>query len=467
MKQKNELAVLGLGVMGAALAKNFMSRGFQVALFNRTYATTQTVEAQSNGKGIAYETLDALVDSLETPRKLFFMLPAGAIVDEHIELLKPLLSKGDIIMDGGNSFFKDSRRRSQYCKELGLNFFGVGVSGGEQGALLGPSIMPGGERASYESIRPYLEKISAKKGDEACCTFIGEDGAGHYVKMVHNGIEYADMQLIAEIYLFFKTIQNKGNAEIAEIFEAWNKTEVKSYLIEISAAVLSAKDPESAGDLVDFIQDAASQKGTGTWTSVQSFELGVDVAMITSALQARIVSNLTKERGHMGAILGGAETNGITLPEMSVESVRQAYYLAKIVAYAQGFAMMSEAAQTYGWGLDLAKIASIFRAGCIIQADFLEVIMDIYKSQPNLENLLLHPQMQDVVVQSLGQLRTLHLNAVANALPTPSVGSALLYLDQLRAPLLGANLIQGQRDYFGAHTFRRTDREGVFHHDWS
>lgn len=467
MSKENQLAVVGLGVMGAALAKNFISRGVQVALFNRTFATAEAISAESGGKATAYETLESLVKSLEKPRKIFFMLPAGPIVDEHIQQLEGLLEQGDIIMDGGNSFFEDSRRRSAHCEKIGLSFFGVGVSGGEQGALLGPSIMPGGKKESYEAIRPFLESISAKKGDMPCCAYIGEDGAGHFVKMVHNGIEYADMQLIAEIYLYCKKVLKKNNSEIAKIFENWSQTEVKSYLIEISARVLREKDPETSGDLVDFIQDAASQKGTGKWTSIQSFELGVDVSMITSSLQARIVSNLTKEREIMGGYLENSVETGLKIPEMTVDELRSAYYLAKIVAYAQGFSMMREAGKVYKWTLNLQEVASIFRAGCIIQAEFLEVIMKLYNSQPDLENLLLHSDMKEIVRETIVNLRSLQVGVVAFGVPAPSIGAALLYLDQLSSGLLGANLIQGQRDFFGAHTFLRTDREGVFHHDWN
>ncbi len=464
---KNQIAVVGLGVMGAALAKNFVSRDFKIAVFNRTHATAEKLEKETEGKATAYSDLKTLVDTLETPRKIFFMLPAGPIVDDHIEILKDLLDKGDIIMDGGNSFFQDTRRRSKYCQELGLAYFGVGVSGGEQGALLGPSIMPGGDEKGYAAIAPFLDAISAKHNGEPCCAYMGQDGAGHYVKMVHNGIEYADMQLIAEVYLYFKNICGKSNQEIATILEAWNKTEVKSYLIEISSIVLREKDPETSGDLVDYIHDAASNKGTGKWTSIESFELSVDVSMITTALQCRIVSNLAEERKSVGGYLSGVNTLAdISIP-MTEEEVRNAYYLAKVVAYAQGFAMMKEAGKAYGWTLDLEKVASIFRAGCIIQADFLDVIMKMYKSQADLENLLLHDEMKAIVSKTMANLRVFHLNTTAKAVPTPTVAAALMYLDQLQAPLLGANLIQGQRDYFGAHTFLRTDKEGVFHHGWN
>lgn len=467
MSEKNQIAVVGLGVMGSALAKNFLSRGFSVALFNRTFATAKDIASQSEGKGFAYETLKDLVVSLEKPRKLFFMLPAGEVVDQHISELESLLEPGDIIMDGGNSFFEDSRRRSAHCEAKGISFFGVGVSGGEQGALLGPSIMPGGKKESYGAISPYLESISAKKDGEPCCAYIGEDGAGHFVKMVHNGIEYADMQLIAELYLYCKEVLHKSNGDIADILESWQETEVKSYLIEISATVLREKDPDSSGDLVDAIVDAASQKGTGKWTSIQSFELGVNVSMITASLQGRIVSNLSKEREKLGAYWKNTPKMKLDIPEITLEELRSAYYLAKVVAYVQGFAMMSEAAKVYHWNLHLENIASIFRAGCIIQAEFLEVIMKLYRSQPNLENLFLHPEMETLVSSSIGHLRHLQVSSVAVGLPTPSISASLLYLDQLGSPLLGANLIQGQRDYFGAHTFLRRDKEGVFHHEWN
>ncbi len=468
MNKTNEIGVIGTGVMGAALTKNFQSRGFQVAAYDRNYESSTRVASVCKGKVQAYETLEMFVESLEKPRRIFMMLPAGHIVDDTIALLIELLDKGDIIMDGGNSFFLDTRRRNQELTELGFHYFGVGVSGGEQGALIGPSIMPGGNEQGYEAIRPYLEAISAKKDGEPCCAYMGEDGAGHFVKMVHNGIEYADMQLIAEVYLFLKQVLNKSNAEIASILEEWNQGEAKSYLIEISAKVLREKDPETEGDLIDYIEDASSQKGTGKWTSIQSFEVGVDISMITAALQARIVSNLKKEREIIGNYARNTENvMGLALNEMKIEEVQKAYYLAKVAAYAQGFAMMKEAGKTYGWELDLENIASTFRAGCIIQADFLEVIMRVYKSQEDLANLLLHDEMKSIVLQNEKDLRIFNIYAIAKKVPTPVISSALMYLDQLKSPLLGANLIQGQRDYFGSHTFHRIDKEGVFHHGWN
>lgn len=468
MNKKNEIGLIGTGVMGAALTKNFQSRGFQVAAYDRNFELAKKVASMCEGKVQAYETLEMFVSSLEKPRRIFMMLPAGHIVDDTIALLVELLDKGDIIMDGGNSFFLDTRRRNLELTEQGFHYFGVGVSGGEQGALTGPSIMPGGNREGYESIRPYLEAISAKKDEIPCCAYMGEDGAGHFVKMVHNGIEYADMQLIAEVYLFLKQVLNKSNVEIAEILEDWNKGEARSYLIEISAKVLREKDPNSQGQLIDYIEDASSQKGTGKWTSIQSFEVGVDISMITAALQARIISNLKKERVVIGDYVRDLEYKmDFEINEIDINEVQKAYYLAKVVAYAQGFSMMKEAGNMYGWNLDLENIASTFRAGCIIQADFLEVIMRIYKSQPELENLLLHDEMKDIVLENEKGLRAFNIHALVKSVPTPVISSALMYLDQLKAPLLGANLIQGQRDYFGAHTFRRIDQEGVFHHGWN
>ena len=462
-----DIGVIGMGVMGSNLAFNMADHGFQVAGWNRTDDMTEAVEKRNPPANFhAFYDLKAFIGSLKKPRRVFVMIAAGEPVDWAIGTLLPLLEAGDIILDGGNSYYADTRRRHDMLKERNICYFGVGVSGGEKGARLGPALMPGGDRAAYGAVRPILEGIAARAEDEPCCTYIGEDGAGHYVKMVHNGIEYADMQLIAETYLILKHVGGLSNARISEIFHAWNAGELKSYLIGITADIFAEEDAETGRALVDLIVDRAGQKGTGRWTSLEALERGVDLSMITAACNARVLSNLTEERAHAGAVMNGPAAAGQAADEAFIESVRRSLYTAKIVAYAQGFSLYRAAKETFGWSLDFGKIASIFRAGCIIQAEFLQRITEAYGREPNLRNLMFDDFFLSSVNRNTESLRGIVCLAVQHGVPVPALSAAMQYIDALRSSQLGANLIQAQRDYFGAHTFARTDKDGVFHHEW-
>lgn len=466
MTQKCTIGVIGLSVMGRGLARNMADHGFQVAGFNRSADVTRAVMEEEPNKNLhPVYSLSELMDILEKPRRILLMIKAGDPVDQMIDQLIPMLDPGDIILDGGNSFFSDTRKRTQKLTEHGMHYFGVGVSGGETGARFGPAIMPGGNQDNYTFIQPVLEAIAAKAEDGApCCTYIGPDGAGHFVKMVHNGIEYADMQLIAESYLALKTIGGCTNREIADIFTEWNKGELRSYLIGITAEVLREKDDLTDGDLVDLIEDAAQQKGTGRWTSIESLEQGVNLSMITGAVYARILSGNLAER--KAADLGAPAVQTVSDRAAFVETVHQGLYIGKIAAYAQGFALMHEASLQYSWGLNLGRIASIFRAGCIIQAAFLGDITAAFERNDKLQNLLLDPVFAERVRAGHMALRQVVAQGVLGGVPMPVMTSAVSYLDGYRGAPVGANLIQAQRDYFGAHTYHRTDREGVFHHEW-
>ncbi len=459
----SQIGVLGLGTMGKALLDNLLGKGFRVSGYNRSAAVLEKMKGDKNFLG--FNDVEAFVLSLEKPRKIILMLTAGEIVDVFIEKLLLLLEPGDILMDGGNSYFKDTNRRYEKAKEANVHFFGVGVSGGEKGARFGPSIMPGGDKEVYKEIAPYLQSIAAKKNGDPCCAYIGPMGAGHYVKMVHNGIEYADMQLIVEIYLYLKYVCKKTNEEMAEVFDELNRTEAKSYLIEITHNILLEKDSETQNYLVDMISDVASQKGTGKWTVLEAVDSGQNVSLIQSALSARNMSNLIMQREVLGKQIEKSSLDTVAEP-LAVDDIKKAYYLAKIVAYAQGFAQMKEASKIYGWDLDLSEIASIFRAGCIIQAELLEVLREDLSTSSDLDNVLLNENMIKKVNEGIGALRKINLSALHSELATPVLSAAIVYLDQLKASALGANLIQAQRDFFGAHTFVRTDREGAVHHEW-
>lgn len=460
---KNSIGVIGSGVMGSALAKNFMNKGYKVSAFDTDMHKLSTLYADSDNKIDIFTNQSDFVNSLELPRKIILMVPAGEIVDIVINSVKPFLSKNDIIMDGGNSFFKDTNHRFDELQKDGIIFFGVGISGGEEGALNGPSIMPGGLKEHYPQIKDLLESISAKKDGVPCCSYIGNQGAGHFIKMVHNGIEYADMQLISEIYIFLKQVLHKSNAEISDIFTKWNNTELKSYLLEISAIILKEKDSLTPSDIIDVIKDSASNKGTGKWTSIESFELSSNVSMITASLQSRIISNDSIVRYDVSNYMHLATENK---SDISLDSIQKAYYLAKIIAYTQGFAMMFNGSKEYNWNINLENVACTFKAGCIIQAEILERIGNIYKNNADLENLLLDNNVKNIMYHNLDSLKEFNINAINCNIATPAISSALTYINQLSMPLLGANMVQAQRDLFGAHTFNRTDREGVFHHDW-
>ena len=465
---KQQIGVIGLAVMGKNLAFNIESRGYTVSVYNRSQSKTDEMMNEAQGKNIvpAY-SLEEFVASLEVPRKILLMVKAGEATDATINQLKPLLQKGDIVIDGGNTFFKDTQRRNQELSELGFHFIGTGVSGGEEGALTGPSIMPGGQKEAYDLVAPILTAISAKVGDDACCTYIGPDGAGHYVKMVHNGIEYGDMQLISESYFLLKHLLGLSAEELHEVFAEWNKGELDSYLIEITADIFKKYDDETGKPMVDIILDKAGNKGTGKWTSQSALDLGVPLPVITESVFARYISALKDERVAASKQIQGPKPVPFTGDKQElIESIRKALYMSKIVSYAQGFAQMKAASEQYNWDLQYGDIAMIFRGGCIIRAQFLQKIKDAYDRDANLNNLLLDPYFKDIAENYQGALREVIATAVMNGIPVPCFASALTYFDSYRTETLPANLIQAQRDYFGAHTYERVDKEGIFHTEW-
>lgn len=471
--RKAQIGVTGLAVMGANLARNLARNGYTVALHNRSSEKTDALlEAHgSEGDFIRTETLQELVDSLESPRRILVMVKAGGPVDAVIDQLVPLLDKDDIIIDGGNSHFPDTIRREKDLAEKGLHFVGVGVSGGEEGALNGPSIMPGGSAKSYESVGPMLEKIAAKAEDGSpCCAWISTDGAGHFVKMVHNGIEYADMQVIGEAYDLMRSVANIEPAEQAEIFKQWNTTELSSYLIEITAEVLAQVDSKTGKPFIDVIVDQAGQKGTGRWTVQSALDLGAPITGIAESVFARALSSsnsAAREQAQKGFTDGLIATTGVATadPEF-VEDVRRALFASKLVSYAQGMDMLSIAGKEYGWDLKLDTIASLWREGCIIRAELLAEIMEAYKDEAP-ANMLLAPAFNWLMEELVPSWRRVISKAVALGIPVPVFSSSLAYYDALRRDRLPAALIQGQRDYFGAHTYKRVDAEGDYHVMWS
>ena len=470
MTELAQIGVTGLAVMGRNLARNFARRGHRVAIHNRTYAKTESLlaEAGSEGDFVPSETMADFVASLERPRRVIIMVKAGPGTDAVIAELVELLEEGDIVIDAGNAHFPDTIRREQELREHGLHFVGTGVSGGEEGALNGPSIMPGGSPKSYESLGPLLESISAHVDGTPCCTYVGPDGAGHFVKMVHNGIEYADMQLIAEAYDLIRKGTGKSAAEIADIFRSWNSGDLESFLIEITAEVLSQTDPTSGGALVDVIVDQAEQKGTGRWTVQNALDLGVPITGIAEATFARALSGSLPQRKAARAALP-AHTDDWTVSDTDafVEDVRQALYASKVVAYSQGFDQIAAASQEYGWNIDRGAMARIWRGGCIIRARFLNRITEAYEREPDLPLLIADDYFADAVGASLPAWRRIVAGAARNGIPTPAFSSSLAYYDGIRAERLPAALIQAQRDFFGAHTYKRTDTEGSFHLEWS
>ena len=467
-EQLAQVGVIGMAVMGSNLARNLAHRGFRVALYNRTAARTDEVIALHGSEGdfVPSHDLADFVASLERPRRVILMVKAGGPTDATIDALVPLLEKGDIVVDGGNSFFQDTRRREQRLRDLGLHFVGAGISGGEVGALEGPSIMPGGSPESYEALGPILERIAADVNGEPCCTYIGTDGAGHFVKMVHNGIEYADMQFIGEAYELLKAL-GLGHAEMADIFATWNTGDLDSYLIEITAEVLRKTDPRTGVPLVDMIRDAAGMKGTGTWTVQSALDLGTPVNTIAESVFARAISSSPELRTAARAALHGPD-RGIRVADRDVfvEQVRQALWASKVVAYAQGLDEIRMAAAEYGWNIDIAEVARIWRAGCIIRARLLERIRSEYAAG-NLVTLLEAPSIVAGLTEAQEGWRTVVAEAVRAGVPVPGFSAALAHYDQARAPRLNAALTQGLRDYFGAHTYRRIDDEGAFHINWS
>ena len=464
---KQQFGVIGIGVMGKNLAINVESRGLSVSVYDLSKMVTDEVLIEVKGKNIygAY-SIEEFVNSLETPRKILIMIKAGKPIDETIQRLIPYISKGDIIIDGGNSFFKDTIRRNKELQNLGINFIGVGVSGGEEGALKGPAIMPGGDINAYKLVQPILTAISAKVDGEPCCAYIGPNGAGHYVKMVHNGIEYGDMQLICEAYALLKQVAGLSNDQIHDVFAQWNKGELNSYLIEITSEIFLQKDKKSGKYMVDVILDKAKQKGTGKWTSQSALDLAVPIPTITESVFARCMSAIKDERIIASNVLEGPRSEFKGDINQFIEAVRRTLYTSKICSYAQGFALMRAASVKYNWDLQYGKIAKIFRGGCIIRAQFLNKINDAYEKNVDLKNLMLDSYFKDIIGNYQMDMRYVVSTAVNLGIPVPSISSALTYYDSYRTAKLPANLLQAQRDYFGAHTFERVDKEGTFHNEW-
>jgi 6-phosphogluconate dehydrogenase len=463
----SQIGVTGLAVMGANLARNIARNGVSIAVHNRTASKTQDFMSEFSGEGdfTGTETLEEFVEALERPRRIIVMVKAGAPVDGVIADLVPLLDKEDIIIDAGNSHYVDTRRRDEEAAAKGLRFIGSGVSGGEEGALLGPSIMPGGAREAYAEVEEVFTTIAAQVDGQPCCAYIGPDGAGHYVKMVHNGIEYADMQLIAEAYDLLRFGIGLDVPTIKGIFDDWNAGDLESFLIEITATVLDKVDAETGKPLVDVIVDQAEQKGTGRWTAQDALELGVPLTGITEAVFARSLSNLRDQRRDASGVLAGPKPGGAS--ESLVDDIRAALYASKVVAYAQGFEQMAAAARTYDWDLKMGELAKIWRGGCIIRARFLNRITESYDEHPDLVNLLMAPYFQDAVANAQDAWRKVIVAAVEQGVAVPAFSSSLAYYDGYRRERGPANLIQGQRDFFGAHTYRRTDKDGSFHTRWS
>jgi 6-phosphogluconate dehydrogenase len=466
---KSRIGVTGLAVMGANLARNIARRGTPVAVHNRTTARTREfMEAYGDeGAFTAAESVEDFVAALERPRRIIVMVKAGAPVDGVIEELSPLLDEGDIIIDAGNSHFPDTKRRTDACTERGLRFMGVGVSGGEEGALLGPSIMPGGDPSAYAEVEDIFTGIAAVVDGTPCCVHVGPDGAGHYVKMVHNGIEYADIQLIAEAYDLLTHVAGLDAPAIAKIFEEWNSGDLESFLIEITAKVLAKTDDRTGGPLVDVILDQAEQKGTGRWTAIDALDLGVPLTGITEAVFARTLSSLSAERKAAAGTLAGPVPGAGEDRTDLVDDIRQALYASKVVAYAQGFAQMRAASKVNDWDLDLGAMATIWRGGCIIRAQFLNRIRDAYAEHGDLENLLMVPYFTEAVANAQDAWRRVVATATQQGVAIPAFASSLSYYDGYRRERGPANLIQGLRDYFGAHTYRRVDAEGSFHTRWA
>lgn len=464
---QNTIGMIGLGVMGSNLALNMANKGERVAAFNYTSDLTDQLRNRLTNEAIQpYYEIEEFLQSLVKPRKIFMMVTAGAAIDSVIEQITPYLDKGDIIMDGGNSHYLTTERRYDQLNQKGIHFLGVGISGGEVGALQGPAIMPGGDPDAYAEVAEILNKIAADVNGEPCCAYLGPKGAGHFVKMVHNGIEYADMQLIAEAYSFLRLRLKLATEEIAAIFHEWNQGELNSYLMEITANILQKKDPITKQPLVDVIQDTVGQKGTGMWTSIQAIEEGIPSPIITESLFARYLSSYKAERQQAETILTGPTVNHILPVAEWVESVRQALFMGKICAYAQGFKQYQQTVTTYGWHLPLPEIARIFRGGCVIRAEFLDSISDVYRTNPALSNLLMAPLFSLKTAHYHQALRKIVNEGISSGIALPCLAAAISYYDGYRTGQSNANLLQAQRDYFGAHQYERIDREGWFHTQW-
>ena len=465
-----DFGVIGMAVMGQNLALNIESRGYGVAVYNRTTSTMAAfVEEKCRGRNVTgAKTIKGFVAGLKRPRKAMIMVKAGAPVDATIEELLKHMQKGDIIIDGGNSFFKDTIRRCEMVESKGLLYIGTGVSGGEEGALKGPSMMPGGSRKAWTAIKPILTKAAAQVDGEPCCAYIGNNGAGHYVKMVHNGIEYGDMQLICEAYYIMANALGMSPAEQYEVFKKWNRGDLDSYLIEITRDILGTVDPDTGKPMVDVIMDKAGQKGTGKWTSQSALDLGVPAPTVAEAVFARCMSAAKDERLVAAKKLKGPKARKVAKKDRAtwIKAIHDALYASKICSYAQGFTLMREAAKEYGWRLKMGEISMIWRGGCIIRAQFLRRIKAAFDRDPELANLLLDPHFQAIVEKSQKNWRKVVASATEMGIPVPAFSSALAYYDSYRRGRLSANLIQAQRDYFGAHTYERLDKAGSFHTDW-
>jgi 6-phosphogluconate dehydrogenase len=471
MKQLADIGLVGLAVMGENLVLNMESKGFTVAVYNRT---TAKVDAFINGRGkgkniIGTYSVEEFVNSLKRPRKVMLMVKAGAPVDAFIEEIIPYLEQGDIIIDGGNSHYPDTIRRTKYVESKGLLYIGTGVSGGEEGALNGPSIMPGGSPEAWPHVKNIFQKIAAKVEDGTpCCDWVGRDGAGHFVKMVHNGIEYGDMQIISEAYWLMKNLLKMDHDEMHRVFKEWNRGELNSYLIEITADILAYKD-EDGSPLIEKILDAAGQKGTGKWTVITALELGIPLNLISEAVFARSLSALKEERVTASKIINVSNPDFQGDKEKFLQDLKEAIYASKIVSYAQGFALMREAAKEYGWDLQYGNIALLWRAGCIIRSVFLDKIKAAYDRNPDLSNLLLDDFFKEKIEKAQDAWRNVVATAISHGLAVPAISTALNYFNGYRSAELPANMIQAQRDYFGAHTYERKNqpRGKYFHTNWT
>ena len=469
--KKSDIGLIGLAVMGENLVMNMESKGFTVSVYNRTAEkVTKFINGRAKEKNIVGTySLEELVESLEKPRKVMMMIKAGSSVDEMIEKLIPLLDEGDIIIDGGNSHFPDTARRTEYVEKRGLLYIGTGVSGGEEGALKGPSMMPGGSAAAWESVKPIFQAICAKVEDGTpCCDWVGENGAGHFVKMVHNGIEYGDMELICEAYQLMKNLLGMSDDEMHEVFSKWNEGELDSYLIEITRDILAYKDTDGS-PIVEKILDTAGQKGTGKWTGIAALDEGIPLTLVVEAVFARSLSAMKEERVEASKILTGPKAEFKGDKAQFIEDIENALFASKIVSYAQGYTLMRSAAKTYDWNLNYGGIALMWRGGCIIRSIFLGKIKDAFDKKPNLTNLLLDPYFKEIMDKAQDGWRRVCATAMMNGIALPAMTSALSYYDGYRCERLPANLLQAQRDYFGAHTYERVDhaRGEFFHTNWT
>jgi 6-phosphogluconate dehydrogenase len=469
---KPGVGMIGLAVMGSNLARNIESRGFPVAVYNRSSDVTKEFMSKFGAREgkptgfVASYSMEEFVQSMAAPRQIFIMIKAGPPVDAIIEQLIPLLDKGDIIIDGGNAYFKDTIRREQYLEAKGINFLGIGISGGEEGALKGPSLMPGGPREAWQIVAPLLEKIAAV-ADEPCTNYVGPDGAGHFVKMVHNGIEYGDMQLIAEAYDILRNVVGCKPDELAQIFRSWNSGVLSSYLIEITAKIFEKKDPDGSGHLVDKILDKAGQKGTGTWTAQIALELGISIPTISAAVDARTLSSLKDPRIEASKSFSGPTPADFTEDRVAfIQAVHDALYASKIMSYAQGMALIAAASEQWKWSLKLNEIAALWKGGCIIRAKFLDEIRRAFSGNAHLSNLLLDSFMKGEVARCVPNLRKVVASAATRGVPVIGFAASLAYFDSFRTVDLPQNLTQAQRDFFGAHTYERKDRPGSFHTEW-